>query len=160
MKTFWARGGFAQIRIQCFITFRNLGIYLPKEQQQCRKEKKQYFMKFKLCLFLLLCSYNSTTGIFTVPPGGDGVYYFSTYMLVYPGESARFDMRLNGDVICTIYPDHDSSGANDFAPGSSSAVVRVVAGIIIPLIVTDSMRMCFTEVKCPRQLKTINLVKH
>ena len=29
---------------------------------------------------LFISSYNRTTG-FTVPPGGDGVYYFSTYLI-------------------------------------------------------------------------------
>ena len=31
---------------------------------------------------LFISSYNSTTGVFRVPPGGDGVYYFSVYVLV------------------------------------------------------------------------------
>ena len=66
--------------------------------------------------------------MFTVPPGGDGVYYFSTYVLVDDGESGRFDMMLNDDVICTTWPDHNNNGANDVVPGSCSAVVDVVAG--------------------------------
>ena len=74
------------------------------------------------------CRYDSTTGVFTVPPGGDGVYYFSTYMLVQLGEMARFDMMLNDDVICKTFPDHDFSGTNDYASGSFSAVVDVVTG--------------------------------
>ena len=63
-----------------------------------------------------------------MPPGGDGIYYFSTYMLVQLGETARFDMVLNGDVICTTFPDHDFSGSNDHASGSCSAIVDAVAG--------------------------------
>ena len=30
---------------------------------------------------LFICSYDNTTGVFTVPPGGDGIYYFSTTSL-------------------------------------------------------------------------------
>ena len=30
-----------------------------------------------------------------MPPSGDGVYYFSTYVLVQAGEFGQFDMRLN-----------------------------------------------------------------
>ena len=68
--------------------------------------------------------------MFAVPPGGGGVYYFSTYLLVDNGEYGHFDMTLNDDVICTTVPDHNSSGASDLAPGSCSAVVDVVAGNI------------------------------
>ena len=52
----------------------------------------------------------TTVQVFTVPSGGDGVYYFSTYLLVDPSEYGRFDMRLNDDVICTTYPDHFNNG--------------------------------------------------
>ena len=91
--------------------------------------------RFKLIRFLVvLCSYDSTTGVFTVPSGGDGVYYFSTYVLVDQGEAGRFDMRLNDDVICTTDPDHNNNGAGDFAPGSCSAVVDVVAGKQFPIL--------------------------
>ena len=80
---------------------------------------------------ILICSYDSTTGVFTVPPGGDGVYYFSTYLLVNPGEAGLFDMKLNDDVICTTYP--DQSDTTDLAPGSCSAVVDVVAGEVFKI---------------------------
>ena len=72
--------------------------------------------------------YDSNTGVFTVPHGGDGVYYFSVYVLVEDGEGGIFDMRLNDDVICTTFPDHSFSGDLDFASGSCSAVVNVIAG--------------------------------
>ena len=32
---------------------------------------------------LFISSYDSTTGLFTVSPGGDGVYYFSTYLIYF-----------------------------------------------------------------------------
>ena len=85
------------------------------------------------CLFIFIwffCSrrYDSTTGVFTVPPGGDGVYYFSNYLLVDDGEHGLFDMRFNDDVICSTHPDHSNNGNGDYAPGSCSAVVDIVAG--------------------------------
>ena len=61
-----------------------------------------------------------------MPPGGDGIYYFSTYILVFGSKFARVNMRLNDDVICSTYPDH--SELNDLAPGSCSAVVDIVTG--------------------------------
>ena len=60
-------------------------------------------------------------------PGGDGLYYFSTNLVVEPGEAGIFDMTLNDDVICTA-PDHSHNGAHDWASGFCSAVVDVVAG--------------------------------
>ena len=77
---------------------------------------------------LFIFSYDSTTGVFTVPPGGDGVYYFSTYLLVDDGEYAYIDIRLNDDVICSTLPDHNHNAASDLAPGSCSAVVDVMDG--------------------------------
>ena len=62
-----------------------------------------------------------------MPPGGDGVYYFSMYLLIQDGEWSRYDIRLNDDVICSIFPDHSANG-EDVAPVSCTAVVNVVAG--------------------------------
>ena len=36
---------------------------------------------FLACYVIVVYRYNSTTGTFTVPPGGDGFYYFSVYCL-------------------------------------------------------------------------------
>ena len=60
-----------------------------------------------------------------MPPGGDGIYYFSAYFLVDQGEYARLDMRFNDVIICSTYPDHSDG---DYPSGSCSAVVDVVAG--------------------------------
>ena len=57
---------------------------------------------------LFISSYDTTTGTFTVPPGGDGVYYFSVYLTVEPAEWARFDIRFNEDFIYSTYPDHSN----------------------------------------------------
>ena len=77
---------------------------------------------------LFVSSYDSLTGVFMVPPGGDGVYYFFTYLLGSTGEFGIFDMTLNNDRICSTYVEHNHSGSSDLAPGSCSAVVQVVAG--------------------------------
>ena len=39
-----------------------------------------------------------------MPPGGDGVYYFSIFVRVEAGEAGGFEIRLNDDVICTTWP--------------------------------------------------------
>ena len=76
---------------------------------------------------LFISSYNSTTGTFTVSPGGDGVYYFSVYLTVEPAEWARFDIHFNEDFICSTYPNH-SNLESGYVPGSCSPVVNAVAG--------------------------------
>ena len=63
-----------------------------------------------------------------MPPGGDGVYYLSTSLLVYNGQMGIFDIRLNDKNVCAVLPDHDSNGDLDFVTGSCSVVVSVVAG--------------------------------
>ena len=65
--------------------------------------------------------------VFTVPPGGDGVYYFSTYLLVQTGEWGHFEIRLNDNVICTAFGDQDNDGV-DFAQCGCGAVISVVEG--------------------------------
>ena len=53
--------------------------------------------------------YDSTTGTFTVPPGGGGFYYFSVY-LANPGtENHRFDIQINRNLLCTAYTDEDDT---------------------------------------------------
>ena len=94
---------------------------------------------------LFISSYESTTGLFTVPPGGDGVYYFSTYLYVDDGEYGVFDMRLNDDDICITRPDDNSNGASDYTPGSRSAVVDVVAGNVYFTAFMKKIYYCRTE---------------
>ena len=77
--------------------------------------------------------------MFTVPSGVDGIYYFSTFVRVDDGKNQRFDMRLNDDIICTTRPDHNNNGAADYASGSCSAVVDVVAGgVFFPIMYTEN----------------------
>ena len=73
-------------------------------------------------------SYDSTTGVFTVPSGGDGVYYFSVFLLVPYGEYVNIDMTLNDDVICSIQADQNNSGSGDCQAASCSVVLDVVSG--------------------------------
>ena len=47
--------------------------------------------------------YSISTGTFTVPPGGDGFYYLTTYLLVEAAELGRFDIHFNGEMICNAH---------------------------------------------------------
>ena len=75
--------------------------------------------------------YDSTTGTFTVPPGGDGFYYFSAYFVVWFFEFAIFDIEISGEVICTAYADRDASPYTDEGHASCSAVAFAAEGKII-----------------------------
>ena len=55
-------------------------------------------------------SYDSETGVFTVPPGGDGFYFFSVYALSEFGELFTFDIRMNNQAVCAAYGDMTSAG--------------------------------------------------
>ena len=61
----------------------------------------------------IVIRYDSTTGTFTVPPGGDGFYYLSTYLVVDDGENGRFDIQLNEETICTAFADQIDTVNND-----------------------------------------------
>ena len=75
--------------------------------------------------------YDSTTGVFTVPPGADGVYYFSSFLLTEWEEQVFFHMELNGRDICNIEVQN-----NEYNSGTSScnAVVKVNAGDKIKVV--------------------------
>ena len=85
-------------------------------------------MKTGSDLKFICCSYDETTGAFTVPLGGDGLYYLSIYILVQGGENAEFNIVVNGVIVCTGYGD-ESAGGSDQPTALCSAVVDVVAGM-------------------------------
>ena len=53
------------------------------DQLNRKKESIEYFY----------CNYESSTGVFAVPPAGDGLYYYSTYLLIGGGEYAYFNIQ-------------------------------------------------------------------
>ena len=65
--------------------------------------------------------YDSTTGAFTVPPGGDGYYYFSVYLLVDSDEFGRFNIELNGETMCTAQTDQTDTPINEGQATCSAA---------------------------------------
>ena len=71
-------------------------------------------------------SYDSSTGVFTVPPGADRLYYFSTYLLVNVGELGSFEIVVNGVVFCTNWGDGVDGPDNPQA--TCSAVVDASEG--------------------------------
>ena len=79
------------------------------------------------CQSNYFCRYNSTTGVFTVPPGGAGHYYFSTYLLLDEGDWAIFELRINGDRICRAHGDDDDS-LSEYAQAACSGLTVLKEG--------------------------------
>ena len=63
-----------------------------------------------------------------MPPGGDGVYYFSAHLTINQDDIGIFAMQLNGDVICSALGDQNTSGTGDSGATSCSAIAEAVAG--------------------------------
>ncbi len=71
--------------------------------------------------------YNPLTATFTVPPGGDGLYYFSTFLRVDDGEFAVFDVAINGNRFCTASGDNHINGA-DYPQATCSGLAHLMEG--------------------------------
>ena len=82
-------------------------------------------MVFLLSLFY---RYDSSSGTFTVPAGGDGYYYFSVYLIVWYLEYGYFDVQLNGETICTAYADRENLIYIDRGRTSCSAATFAAEG--------------------------------
>ena len=63
-----------------------------------------------------------------MPPGGDGFYYFSVYLLGVGAEISFFDVEHNGQLICTAVSDPFDSSASDAESTMCSAVTYDVEG--------------------------------
>ena len=62
-----------------------------------------------------------------MPPGGDGFYYFSTYLTGNPDEIGIFDIQINGNTICAaIAEQQETSG--DVLQGFCGGVTYATQG--------------------------------
>ena len=85
------------------------------------------FQQDSACVIYTFHRYNSATGAFTVPPGGDGLYYFSTYLLTYFGEYGLFTIRVNGANLCTAFGDNSYNG-DDVQQATCSGLAQLSEG--------------------------------
>ena len=56
-----------------------------------------------------------------MPSGGDGFYYFSTFLLADDGGYSTFDIRINGEMICTAQTDQQETPTNEGQAACSAA---------------------------------------
>ena len=61
-------------------------------------------------------------------PGGDGYYYFSTYLLGPPTEYSNLDIQINGDTLCTVILEQQFA-SGDVLQSTCSAATCAAEGI-------------------------------
>ena len=79
-------------------------------------------------LISVICRYNPSTGEFTAPPGGAGLYYFYVHAQVDHGEYARFNLKRNSETLCTLEGDNSQNGADDYDTGTCAATAMLNEG--------------------------------
>ena len=72
--------------------------------------------------------YDNTTGTFTVPPGGNGYYYFSVYLTTYSSKFVYFDVEISGERLCTAFTDLNVMSSGDRVEISCSGISEVMEG--------------------------------
>ena len=76
----------------------------------------------------MIYSYDSTTGAFIVPFGGDGYYYFSVFLTTIYAKFCHFEIQLNGEILCTAFSDQLETSFGE-GETSCSAVAHAVEGL-------------------------------
>ena len=71
--------------------------------------------------------YDSTTGMFTVSPGGDGYYYFFTHLTGSNGEFSIFDIQINGETLCAVIVEQEET-SGDVLQASCGAATLATQG--------------------------------
>ena len=81
-----------------------------------------------LIITIVFDRFDNTTGTFTVPPGGDGYYYFSVYLSISGELYIVFDVKINGQVLCSANSFLSETNSNIREPASCSAVTYAMEG--------------------------------
>ena len=68
-----------------------------------------------------------------MPPGGDGFYYFSTYLLGEGGKLGHFNIEINGELLCTVRTDQQDTSVDTLQSACSSVTYAVEGNRIVDL---------------------------
>ena len=71
-----------------------------------------------------------------MPPSGDGYYYFSIYLIISSAEFAYFDIKINGDLLCTAFGDQGDTPL-DVGSTACNAATYATEGTAVLLLTTD-----------------------
>ena len=58
-----------------------------------------------------------------MPPGGEGFYYLSTYLLIQDGELGAFDIRFNEELVCTAHAEQIGTTTDEITISCSAIVL-------------------------------------
>lgn len=72
--------------------------------------------------------YSISSGVFTVPPGGAGLYFFSVDLQYADWESGQFRLVGGGTTYCDMKGDNNGSG-NNIDTGGCTAVMSLSEGM-------------------------------
>ena len=64
-----------------------------------------------------------------MPPGGDGFYYLSTFLLGFYDEVSLFDLQISGDVLCMFCLEQDNTSLA-LLQSACSAVIYATQGTL------------------------------
>ena len=78
-------------------------------------------------LISVVCRYDRSTGVFTLPSDGAGLYYFYVHVLVDAGEYAYFNLKRNNEILCSMKGDNNGNG-DDNDTGTCAATVMLNEG--------------------------------
>ena len=84
--------------------------------------------------------------MFTVPPGRDGFYYFSTFLLGWYDEVSLFDLQINGDVLCTVRLEQENTPL-DLLQSACSVVIYAAQGTLGGFKFPDFLSIIFDGFK-------------
>ena len=93
----------------------------------------------RMIVMMILNRYDKTTGKFTVPQGGAGLYFFYVHLLADSGEEVALAIRQNGDAKCYAYGGVRGSNLRSHPTGTCGAVLSLVEGISISVAIVNAM---------------------
>ena len=71
-----------------------------------------------------------------MPPGGDGYFYFSTYLHVLIGEFGAFEIQINGEMLCWF---EEYNSANNYGPAVCDGISYIVEGLLWRIKMNSNM---------------------
>ena len=89
--------------------------------------RSNWYLKCSFITVQFNFRYNSETGTFTVPPGGDGYYSWTLYLIGANGENSEYNIEMNGERLCSVRMDQQQT-SSDVEQSTCSAIAYAAQG--------------------------------